>query len=334
MIKCSEADLAKDLSGKVYIVTGANGGVGFETAKQLVIQGGHVVMAVRRVKAGEQAAEQLKGLKGSTEVMKCDLSDLVSVRSFAEAFQKKYDHLDGLLCNAGMLNWDNKYMETKDGFEVTWAASYFGHFLLTELLLDLLKKSAPSRIAIVSSGVLVGSEKKRPAIHFEDLQHKNRKYDNQEVYAEVKLATAMYMYELAKRLEGTGVTTASIHPGWAKSNFGYGGSKFNVIMMKALTPLMAPMMDSTWDSAQTSLHVLLNDDVPNHSGEYFSQYSMVYSDKECKKGGYVSSVVGIRRLKDIRQSFLHDRRGYVAENHEKSFIEIFQMQLQDLIRLH
>ncbi len=102
LIKCSEADLAKDLSGKVYIVTGANGGVGFETAKQLVKQGGHVVMAVRRVDAGKQAADALKGLKGSVDVMKCDLSDLASVRAFVDAFLKKYDHLDALLCNAGI----------------------------------------------------------------------------------------------------------------------------------------------------------------------------------------------------------------------------------------
>lgn len=286
MIWCSKEDLAKDLSGKTYIVTGANGGVGLETAKQLVKQGAHVVMACRRVDAGKTAAESFKGLKGSAEVMKCDLTDLQSVRNFVDSFKEKHSRLDGLMCNAGMMNWDNKPIYTKDGFEITWAASFFGHFLMTELLLDTLKSSAPSRIAFVSSGVVAGSEKSRPSVHLDDLDYKKRKYNNQEVYAEAKLGVAQYALELADRLKGTGVTTASVHPGWAKSNFGNGGSAFNRAMMKVLTPLMSPMMDSTWDAAQTSLHVLLSDDAPKHSGEYFSQYSVVYSDKDCKKGGW------------------------------------------------
>ena len=144
VIWCDPTLLSKDISGKTYIVTGANSGVGFETTQQLVKQGAHVVMACRRVDAGEEVAQSFKDLKGSHEVIKCDLADLASVRRFVESFLSKHRRLDGLVCNAGMVNMDSKPKYTTDGFEITMAASFFGHFLMTELLLDTLKNSAPS----------------------------------------------------------------------------------------------------------------------------------------------------------------------------------------------
>ena len=150
ILRIDEKTAAKDLSGKVYIVTGANSGVGLETSRQLVKQGGRVVMACRRPHAGEEAGQSFTGLKGSYEVMKMDLADLQSVRDFVVNFLEKHDRLDGLACNAGMVNMASEPQYTKDGFEITMAASYFGHFLLTELLLDILKKSAPSRMVILS----------------------------------------------------------------------------------------------------------------------------------------------------------------------------------------
>ena len=139
VIWCDDETLSKDISGKIYIVTGANSGVGLETTRQLVKQGGHVVMACRRVNAGEEAASTFEGLAGSTEVIRCDLADLQSVRDFVDSFLQKYDRLDGLMCNAGMVSMGNQPQYTKDGFELTMAASFFGHFLMTELLLDVLE---------------------------------------------------------------------------------------------------------------------------------------------------------------------------------------------------
>ncbi len=277
---------SKDISGKVYIVTGANSGVGLETTRQLVKQGGHVVMACRRVESGETVAKSFKELKGTYDVIRCDLADLESVRDFVQSFLSKYNQLDGLMCNAGMVNmeWNPKY--TKHGFEITMAASYFGHFLLTELLLDTLKKSAPSRMAIVSSVVHAGSPKKRHKIHFDDLHWKKRKFNAFDSYGEAKLAVVLYAKELAERLEGTGVTTASIHPGWARSNFGSGGNFLMRALMTIMRPLTRSMSDSNEESAQTSLHCLLSDDAPHHSGAYFSQSSVLYRDKECKEGGW------------------------------------------------
>lgn len=288
ILRIDEKTAAKDLSGKVYIVTGANSGVGLETTRQLVKQGGHVVMACRRPQAGEEAAQSFAGLKGSYAVMKLDLADLQSVRQFAAEFQKNYDRLDGLACNAGMANMQSEPKFTKDGFEITIGISYFGHFLLTELLLDLLQQSAPSRMVIVSSVVHAGSPRNRPNVHLEDLNYQTRSYNNMAAYAEAKVATVLYARELAERLEGTGVSAFSVHPGWARSNFGSGaGFPMNLVMslMRPFSNLMG-MTDSNEDSAQSTLHCLLSDDAPNHSGAYFSQSSVLYRDRECRDGGW------------------------------------------------
>ncbi len=281
-----ERTLSKDISGKVYIVTGANSGVGLETTRQLLKQGGHVVMACRRTNAAEEVAQSFSGLKGSYKAMRLDLADLKSVREFATEFLQKYDRLDGLACNAGLVTMGGGLQRTKDGLETTIGVSYFGHFLLTELLLDLLKKSAPSRMIILSSVVHAGSKKNRHMVHLEDLNYTTRKFNNFAAYSEAKVATILYAMELAKRLEGTGVTTASVHPGWARSNFGSGGNLLIRMIMAIMRPLTASMSDSNEEAAQTSLHCLLSDDAPKHSGAYFSQSSVLYSDKVCKNGGW------------------------------------------------
>lgn len=286
VIWLDEKTKSKDVSGKIYIVTGANSGVGLETTRQLIKQGGHVVMACRRTEAAEAAAKNFTGLKGSYEIMKLDLADLQSVREFAAQYLQTHDRLDGLACSAGMVSMGNKIQRTKDGLEMTIGVSYFGHFLLTELLLELLKKTESSRMAIVSSVVHAGSKKNRYDVHLEDLNYNTRKYNNFEAYSEAKVATVLYALELSNRLKDDGVTTASVHPGWARSNFGKGGDLFTRILMAIMRPLTRSMSNSNEESAQTTLHCLLSDDAPKHSGAYFSQQSVLYSDKECKKGGW------------------------------------------------
>lgn len=285
-IWAAESDLSQDLSGKTYLITGANSGVGLETTRQLIKQGAHVVMACRRVDAGEDARRSFDGLAGTSEVIHCDLADLASIRTFVEKFKAKHTRLDGLGCNAGAVIMGSEAKYSKDGFEMTIAASYFGHFLLTELLLDLLKVSAPSRIYIISSVVHANSPSRRYAVNLDDLNWKTRSYSAFDAYGEAKVASVLYARELAERLEGTGVTTASIHPGWARSNFGSGGPLWIRALMTLMRPLAYFVSDSNRASAQTSLHVLLNDEVPNHSGAYFSQSSVLYRDKECRDGGW------------------------------------------------
>ena len=281
-----EETAGKDLSGKVYIVTGANSGVGLETTRQLVRQGGHVVMACRRPEAGEEVAQSFSELKGSYAVMRIDLADLQSVRDFATQFLRKYDRLDGLACNAGMANMQRERKVTKDGFEITIGISYFGHFLLTELLLDMLKQSAPSRMVIVSSVVHAGNPRNRPDVDLDDLSWEKRPYANMTAYAEAKVANILYAKELAERLKGSGVSTFSVHPGWARSNFGSGANWLMNTAMAIMRPFTRSMTDSNEESAQSTLHCLLSDDAPNHSGAYFSQSSVLYRDRECRDGGW------------------------------------------------
>ncbi len=278
--------LAKDVSGKTYIVTGANSGVGLETTRQLIKQGGHVVMACRRVEAAEEVAQSFNGLKGSYEVIKCDLSDLQSIRDFVTSYKAKHTKLHGLMCNAGFVNMRNTAEYTKHGFETTLAASYFGHFLMTELLVDTLKATPGARMGILSSVVHAGNPKNRHQVHLDDLNWKNRKFSNFQAYGEAKVANNLYALELADRLKNDDVVTASIHPGWARSNFGSGGNFLMRSLMAITRPFTKGMSDSNEESAQTSLHVLLSDDAPNHSGAYFSQSSVLYRDKECKNGGW------------------------------------------------
>ena len=283
-----DSDTAKkDLSGKTYIVTGANSGVGLETTRHLVKQGAHVVMACRRTDAGEEVAKSFSGSKGSYNVMKLDLADLQSVHDFVASFLDKYDRLDGIACNAGMVNMGgNEPAFTKDGIELTIGISYFGHFLLTELLLDILKKSAPARVVILSSVVHAGNPNNRPEVNLGDINFKNRDYSPFGAYAEAKVATNLYAMELGERLKDAGVSAFSVHPGWARSNFGSGARFPMNILLSVMRPLTRTMSDSSEESAQTSLHCLLSDDAPNHSGAYFSQSSVLYRDPGTKNGGW------------------------------------------------
>ena len=286
VLKCDQETLQKDVSGNVYIVTGANSGVGLETARQLVRQGAHVVMACRRVEAGEEEAKTFAGLSGSWEVMRLDLAELRSVRDFAKAFRSNHERLDGLVCNAGAVFMGNEAAYTADGFEMTIGVNYLGHFLLTELLLDLLESSSPSRMVIVSSVVHAGRPANRPKVHLDDLHYRERTYRAFDAYAEAKVADVLYAQELAERLEGTGVSVFSVHPGWARSNFGSDGNLLMRTMLTIMRPLTRGLSDSNEDSAQTSLHCMLSDDAAQHSGAYFSQSSVLYRDKQCKKGGW------------------------------------------------
>jgi NAD(P)-dependent dehydrogenase (short-subunit alcohol dehydrogenase family) len=280
---CDSKLFEKDLSGRVYIVTGANSGSGFATTKQLAEQGAHVVGACRRVDAGKEAFADLGNIRGSVEIMEMDLASLASVRRFAEAFLAKYDRLDGLVNNAGVMYPPKG--KTEDGFETQFGINYLGHFLLTELLLDTLKASAPSRIVCVSSVAHAGMRGIYGEIDFKDLHFDKREYDPGVAYAQSKLAMVLHALNLARRLEGTGVSAFSVHPGWIRSNLAQGAMRFvQNVLMRPFSGLLGTM--SWFEGAQTSLHCLLDDDAPNHSGEYYSQNSILYPNKENRPGGW------------------------------------------------
>ena len=283
-LMCDPKLFQKDLTGRVYIVTGANSGSGFATTKQLAEQGAHVIGACRRVNAGKEAFADLGNIKGSVKIMELDLASLASVRSFAETFLANYDRLDGLVNNAGIMAPPKG--KTVDGFETQIGVNHLGHFLLTELLLETLKASAPSRIVCVSSVAHVSRGSRIAEINFDDLHFDKREYDPGVAYAQSKLANVLHALDLSRRLEGTGVSAFSVHPGWIRSNLAQHMAPVWVqnVLMRPFSGLLGMM--SWFEGAQTTLHCLLDDDAPNHSGKYFSQNSIFYPNKEDRSGAW------------------------------------------------
>jgi len=249
-----------------------------------------VIGACRRVEASKEAFANLKNISGSVEIMELDLASLASVRRFAEAFLAKYDRLDGLVNNAGVMHTPEG--RTKDGFETQFGINYLGHFLLTELLLDTLKASAPARIVCVSSVAHAGMREVYGEIDFDDLNFDKKEYDAYQAYANSKLAIVLQALDLARRLEGTGVSAFSVHPGWIRSNLiaSSGGAVGKFVQNVLLRPFAGTLGTMSWsEGAQTSLHCLLDDDAPNHSGEFYSQNSILYPNKENQPGGWPMS---------------------------------------------
>ncbi|MDX1437601.1 MAG: SDR family oxidoreductase [Anaerolineales bacterium] len=284
VLRCDPQLFEKDLSGSIYIVTGANSGVGLATTAQLVRQGARVVAGCRRVEAGKQALAGLDGASGPTEVMELDLGSLASVRRFAESFISAHARLDGLVNNAGVMHTPEG--RTEDGFETQFGVNYLGHFLLTELLLDTLKSSAPARIVCVSSVYHVGSRDQVGEIDLEDLNFERRPYDRELAYTQSKLVIVLQALDLSRRLEGTGVSAFSVHPGWVRSNLVRHRAPAWVqnILMRPFSGLLGMM--SSEEGAQTTLHCLLDDEAPQHSGEYFSQMSNLYPNRQDRPGGW------------------------------------------------
>ncbi len=285
-LKCDPKLLQIDLSDRVYIVTGANSGTGLATSEQLLRQGAIVIGACRRVEAGRAAFADFARLPGTAEILKLDLASLASVRQFVADFRERHNRLDGLVNNAGLMAQEGR---TADGYEIQFGTNHLGHFLLTELLLDVLKASAPARIVCLSSVVHTRRGSPDVNIDFDDLHYEHKEYNSTGAYAQSKLANLLHAKELARRLEGTGVYAFSVHPGWIRSNFGSGvvPGWLRGIMNHGLRPFSGLLgIMSPADGAQTTLHCLLDADAPQHNGAYFSQNSILYPQRENRAGGW------------------------------------------------
>jgi NAD(P)-dependent dehydrogenase (short-subunit alcohol dehydrogenase family) len=200
--------------GKVALVTGANSGLGFYTAKGLAAKGAEVIMACRSLDKGEAALNKIKTEmpEASLVLKRLDLADLKSVHQFAEEVKAAYNRLDLLINNAGLMAIP--YRKTADGFEMQFGVNHLGHFALTGLLIDLVKKTPGSRIVNVSSNAHYMGE-----IRFEDL-HWEKRYNRWRAYGMSKLANLMFTMELQERLQknGNNVMVLAAHPGYADSN--------------------------------------------------------------------------------------------------------------------
>lgn len=251
-----------NINGKVCLITGATAGIGKVTAKELARMGATVVMLCRNRAKGEAVKEEIEKTyrNARVDLIQADLCSLDDVRRAADEFRSKYSKLDVLVNNAGGVNHERKL--TVDNLEATFEANYLSHFLLTILLLDVLKKSAPSRIINVSSMAHIQGR-----ISFKDLQAA-RKYGWMSSYAQSKLAQIYFTYELADRLAGSGVTVNALHPGLVSSNFN-NNTKGIVHVISGLVYGIAGV--SVEEGAQTTIYLATSPDVGGVSGKYFDK---------------------------------------------------------------
>ena len=246
------------MGGKVALVTGGTSGIGKATAMALAAMGADVVVVGRDRERGERAAEEIRAQTGGrVDLALADLSSQAEVRNLAEEFRRRYDRLDVLVNNAGLVQ--STRTETVDGLESTFATNHLAPFLLTNLLLDVLKGSAPSRIVTVSS-----EAERWGNIDFDDLQSKKR-YRGFPVYGMTKLANIMFTYELPERLQGTGVTATCMHPGAVNTRFGTN----NTGPMTILFRLFKPLMRTPEQGADTVIWLASSPEVEGVSGRYY-----------------------------------------------------------------
>jgi len=253
---------------KVILITGANSGVGKATSIELAKNGDCVVMLCRDKNRGEQALSDVKEASKNkdVELMLCDLSSLSDIKNFCREFKEKYNRLDVLINNAGVI-LPGRHL-TKDGFELQFQVNYLAPVLINKLLLGIMVKG--SRIINVSSGA-----HKIGKIFFEDV-NLTKNYRLWRAYAQSKLALTIYTYELSRRLENSGITVNSVHPGAVASSMGINrDTGFGTF----ITRLLKPFFLTPLKGAETSIYLATSSDVSNVSGKYFYKKKPVKTSK-------------------------------------------------------
>jgi NAD(P)-dependent dehydrogenase (short-subunit alcohol dehydrogenase family) len=248
------------LKGKNILVTGATNGIGLVTATELSRMGGQVTIFSRNAaKCAEVAARIRSGTGNLVEWIAADLSTLEGIMQAAMTFKQRHMHLHILVNNAGA--YFVKRILTPDSFERTFALNHLNYFLLTVLLLDMLKASAPARVVNVSSGAHEGVK----ALDFDNLQGE-KKFTGWDAYARSKLCNVLFTYELARRLEGTGVTANALHPGYVNTGFATNNGWAYRIGAKLSARLFGKKPE---DGAATSIYLAASPEVEGVTGKYF-----------------------------------------------------------------
>ncbi|KAL5487327.1 hypothetical protein EMCRGX_G019916 [Ephydatia muelleri] len=258
------------LDGKTVIVTGANTGIGKDTAVDLARRGARVILACRSAEKGEEAVVEVRARSGNDKVVfrRLDLASLESVRQFASSILEEEPTIDILINNAGVMACP--YSKTEDGFEMQFGVNHLAHFLLTNLLLDRLKEAPTARIVNVSSDAYTYAK----GINFDDL-NSEKSYSPLVAYSQSKLANILFTRSLAKRLAGTSVIANCLHPGVIRTEL---GRHFFIGTIKKMAwfffmPIALLVMKSPMEGAQTTIYCAVDEAVEGVSGKYF---------KDCK----------------------------------------------------
>lgn len=249
------------MKSKVCLISGASDGIGKVTALELARMGAVVVGIGRNPAKCAAVSEEIKQASGNSRVefLVADLSLTAEVRRVAAEFKRRYDRLDVLVNNAG--GYFARRQETAEGRELTWALNHLSYFVLTQELLDVLKASAPARIVVVSSNAHQAAK-----LRLDDVEFKHSYGIGWGAYAHSKLANILFTYELARRLQGTGVTANVLHPGFVASQFGRNNGGFASLVVGLLTRFMAI---SPQEGAQTSIYLASSPAVEGVTGRYF-----------------------------------------------------------------
>jgi retinol dehydrogenase 14 len=258
------------MRGRVCLVTGATSGIGKATAHALAAKGASVVLVGRDPQKGEATVREIREVTANEEVelLRADLSSQASIREMADNFLAEHDRLHVLVNCAGAFFRDR--VVTIDGLEMTFALNHLAYFLLTTLLLDLLQGSAPARIVNVTSGA-----QSMGHIDFGDLQGE-RRYRGQTAYNQSKLANVLLSYELARRLDGTGVTVNCVHPGVVRTHF---GQQSQPLAWRLMISVLAPFMRSSEKGAETVVYLASDPEVETVTGKYFHDLKPKRSSK-------------------------------------------------------
>jgi len=248
------------MEGKICLITGGTNGIGKSTAQELARLGATVVIVGRNAQKTARVVEEIRAASGNKNVdsLLADLSSQQDVRRLADEFKSSYPHLHVLLNNAGG-TFTTRQLSV-DGIEMTFALNHLAYFLLTNLLLNTLKASAPARIINVSSDAHSGGK-----IDFENLQGE-RSYSSFGPYGNSKLANILFTTEQARRLEGTGVTVNALHPGLTSTGFGKNNPGFLMKIMGVVIPLIARSPEK---GAETSIYLASSPEVQSITGKYF-----------------------------------------------------------------
>lgn len=247
------------MQGKICLITGGTNGIGRSTAQALAGMGTTVVIIGRNAQKTAEVVDEIRAASGNQNVdsLVADLSSQQEIRHLANEFKNKYSQLHVLLNNAGAVFMQRQL--SVDGIEMTFALNHLAYFLLTNLLLDTIKASAPARIINVSSDAHASGK-----IEFDNLQGEQN-YGNS-AYANSKLANILFTAELARRLAGTGVTVNALHPGLVATGFGKNNGGLLMKMIRAVVPLVARSPEK---GAETSVYLASSPDVENVTGKFF-----------------------------------------------------------------